>query len=62
MNTPEEMGIDTTRRNAAPRPLTDSERARLDEFVDSIHYSTRYFELRISPNYAFADRLQLFRQ
>lgn len=36
------MGIDTTRRNPQPRLLTESERARLDEFTDSIHYSTRY--------------------
>jgi cyclin-dependent kinase regulatory subunit CKS1 len=35
------MDIDTSRRNKVPRPLTDSERARLDEFVDGIHYSTR---------------------
>ena len=35
------MGIDTSRRNAVPRPLSDSERARLDEYIDSIHYSTR---------------------
>lgn len=42
MSTPEEMGIDTTRRNPQPRLLTESERARLDEFTDSIHYSTRY--------------------
>lgn len=41
MSSPEEMGIDTTRRNPVPRPLTDSERTRLEEFVDSIHYSTR---------------------
>jgi cyclin-dependent kinase regulatory subunit CKS1 len=37
----EQMGIDTSRRNRIPRPLTDDERARLDEFIDSIHYSTR---------------------
>jgi cyclin-dependent kinase regulatory subunit CKS1 len=35
------MGIDTSRRNRIPRSLTDDERARLDEFIDSIHYSTR---------------------
>jgi cyclin-dependent kinase regulatory subunit CKS1 len=35
------MDIDTSRRNRAPRSLTDSERARLDEFIDGIHYSTR---------------------
>ncbi|KAK0731389.1 regulatory subunit of cyclin-dependent kinase [Lasiosphaeris hirsuta] len=44
MSTPEEMGIDTTRRNTVPRPLSDNERARLDEFIDSIHYSTRYVD------------------
>lgn len=35
-------GIDMSRRNKAPRPLTDAERARLEEFVESIHYSARY--------------------
>jgi len=37
----EQMGIDISRRNPQPRPLTEEERARLDEFIDSIHYSTR---------------------
>ncbi|TLS24228.1 hypothetical protein PpBr36_08464 [Pyricularia pennisetigena] len=37
-----EMGIDMDRRNAEPRPLTDHERERLEEFLDSIHYSSRY--------------------
>ncbi|KAF6820829.1 cyclin-dependent kinases regulatory subunit [Colletotrichum sojae] len=36
------MDIDMSRRNKVPRPLSDSERARLDEFIDSIHYSARY--------------------
>lgn len=36
------MDIDFTRRNKKPRLLTDSERDKLDEFVDSIHYSSRY--------------------
>lgn len=36
------MDIDYTRRNKKPRLLTDSERDKLDEFVDSIHYSSRY--------------------
>lgn len=35
-------GIDSTRRNKAARPLSDSERARVEEFIDSIHYSARY--------------------
>ncbi|KAL2271041.1 hypothetical protein VTJ83DRAFT_412 [Remersonia thermophila] len=38
----ERMGIDVSRRNRVPRPLSEDERARLDEFIDSIHYSTRY--------------------
>jgi hypothetical protein len=42
MSTPERMGIDSGRRNRIPRPLTEDERARLDEFLDGIHYSTRY--------------------
>ncbi|KAK2062407.1 cell cycle regulatory protein [Colletotrichum caudatum] len=36
------MDIDMSRRNKVPRPLSDSERSRLDEFIDSIHYSARY--------------------
>lgn len=36
-----DMGIDTSRRNVKPRPLTDNERARLEEFLESIHYSSR---------------------
>jgi hypothetical protein len=35
------MGIDMTRRNKRPRPLLDSERERLEEFIDAIHYSAR---------------------
>ncbi|PSK60501.1 cyclin-dependent kinases regulatory subunit [Elsinoe australis] len=34
--------IDFTRRNKKPRPLSESEKERLDEFVESIHYSSRY--------------------
>lgn len=41
MSTLEQMGIDMSRRNTRPRLLTDDERVRLDEFIDSIHYSTR---------------------
>jgi cyclin-dependent kinase regulatory subunit CKS1 len=35
------MEIDPSRRNKKPRPLLESERERLDEFIDSIHYSAR---------------------
>jgi len=34
--------IDATRKNTKPRLLKDGERARLDEFIDSIGYSARY--------------------
>lgn len=34
--------IDMSRRNTVPRPLTDKEKQKLDEFVDMIHYSARY--------------------
>ncbi|CAO1598105.1 Cyclin-dependent kinases regulatory subunit (Cell division control protein cks1) [Xanthoria calcicola] len=34
--------VDSDRRNRHPRMLTDNERERLDEYVDSIHYSSRY--------------------
>lgn len=36
------MDIDPIRRNKKPRLLLESERERLDEFIDSIHYSARY--------------------
>lgn len=35
------MDIDVSRRNKKPRLLLESERERLDEFIDSIHYSGR---------------------
>ncbi|PNP44648.1 cyclin-dependent kinase regulatory subunit [Trichoderma gamsii] len=38
------MDIDMSRRNKSPRPLTDSERARLEEFIDAIRYSERYHD------------------
>jgi len=34
--------IDISRRNKKPRLLLESERARLEEFIDSIGYSARY--------------------
>ncbi|KAJ2893790.1 cyclin-dependent kinase regulatory subunit [Zalerion maritima] len=37
-----ELGIDESRRNRVPRPLSENERVRLDEFIDNIHYSARY--------------------
>ena len=37
-----ELDIDFTRRNKKPRPLSDHEKEKLDEFVDAIHYSARW--------------------
>lgn len=36
-----DMDIDFTRRNKKPRPLSELEKEKLDEFVDAIHYSAR---------------------
>ncbi|KAK2836915.1 Cyclin-dependent kinases regulatory subunit (Cell division control protein cks1) [Arthroderma sp. PD_2] len=36
------MDIEMSRRNKKPRPLLDSEKQKLDEFADGIHYSARY--------------------
>jgi cyclin-dependent kinase regulatory subunit CKS1 len=36
-----ELDIDFTRRNKKPRPLSEHEKEKLDEFVDAIHYSAR---------------------
>lgn len=45
MATPQEMrqmGIDPSRRNSRPRPLTEDQRKALEPFLDNIHYSQRY--------------------
>ncbi|MCJ1415546.1 Cyclin-dependent kinases regulatory subunit (Cell division control protein cks1) [Xylographa parallela] len=34
--------LDHDRRNKRPRMLTETERDKLEEFIDSIHYSARY--------------------
>jgi len=36
------MDIDITRRNKKPRPLSEAERVKLEEFVENIHYSSRF--------------------
>lgn len=38
---PRYMDIDLSRRNRRPRPISDAERNKLEEFVDAIHYSSR---------------------
>jgi cyclin-dependent kinase regulatory subunit CKS1 len=46
--------IDQSRRNKKPRPLQDGERARLDEFIDSIGYSARYDAMARGFLFAFS--------
>jgi hypothetical protein len=36
------MDIDLTRRNKKPRPISETERAKLEEFIENIHYSARF--------------------
>jgi len=36
------VDIDLSRRNKKPRLLLDAEREKLEEFAESIHYSSRY--------------------
>nr|OQO15687.1 Cyclin-dependent kinases regulatory subunit [Rachicladosporium sp. CCFEE 5018]OQO29339.1 Cyclin-dependent kinases regulatory subunit [Rachicladosporium sp. CCFEE 5018] len=36
------IDIDFTRRNKKPRLLSDPEKDKLEEFIDNIHYSSRY--------------------
>lgn len=45
------IDIDFTRRNKKPRPLSEQEKEKLDEFIEAIHYSARYDipSLPISP-------------
>ena len=41
--------MDHDRRNKQPRMLTEAERDRLEEFIEQIHYSSRYSPL-LMPN------------
>ncbi|KAF2807054.1 CKS-domain-containing protein [Mytilinidion resinicola] len=43
------MDIDFTRRNKKPRPLSEAEKEKLDEFIEAIHYSARYSD----PEYEY---------
>lgn len=49
------MDIDMSRRNRQPRPLTESEKMRLEEFIEAIHYSSRY-DSTDSPHHALEAR------
>lgn len=47
----EQLDIDYTRRNKNSRKLADSERAKLEEFIEAIHYSSRYVIIAAFPVY-----------
>ncbi len=56
------MDIDFTRRNKKPRMLSESEKDKLDEFIDAIHYSARCVVsplVRVAP---LLKRLQVLRR
>ena len=51
--------MDHDRRNKQPRMLTDAEKDRLKEFVESIHYSSRCAYLPVLHYCTLADELSL---
>lgn len=51
------LDIDYTRRNKKARLLTDAERDKLDEFIDSIHYSSRYVSTLLCKGYSWGGGL-----
>ena len=51
--------MDHDRRNKQPRMLTESERDRLEEFIESIHYSSRCAPQHVQVHGTVADELQL---
>ena len=52
---PADMDIDFTRRNKKPRPLTEHEKEKLDEFVDAIHYSARFVVYLVASSASTTD-------
>ncbi len=51
--------MDHDRRNKQPRMLTEAERDRLEEFIESIHYSSRCASQHVGGLCTVADELQL---
>ena len=49
--------IDPNRKNKVPRPLSDGEKARLEEFIESIHYSARLAHIPTGLPARVTDRL-----
>jgi cyclin-dependent kinase regulatory subunit CKS1 len=43
------LDIDFTRRNKKPRPLSEMEKEKLEEFIDAIHYSARWVLFARAP-------------
>ena len=51
--------MDHDRRNKHPRLLTEHERDRLEEFIEAIHYSSRFALLaHVSPRYPLTVHLR----
>ena len=51
--------LDHDRRNKQPRMLTEAERDRLEEFIESIHYSSRCAYLLVLHYCTVTDELSL---
>lgn len=49
--------MDHDRRNKQPRMLTEAERDRLEEFIESIHYSSRCASQHVKVHFTVADDL-----
>ena len=57
LNTFTMAALDHDRRNKQPRMLTEAERDRLEEFIESIHYSSRLAFLKASGALAVANQV-----
>jgi cyclin-dependent kinase regulatory subunit CKS1 len=47
--------IDYSRRNKVPRLISENEKAKLEEFIDSIHYSARSVILYLPRHFGNSD-------
>ena len=51
--------MDHDRRNKQPRMLTEAERNRLEEFIESIHYSSRCASQHVEVHCTVANEVPL---
>jgi cyclin-dependent kinase regulatory subunit CKS1 len=47
--------VDYSRRNKVPRPISENGKAKLEEFIDSIHYSARSVVLGLLRHFGYSD-------